>query len=114
RAGLDPRRPGDPVHLEHLAELAQIDRDRAAISVADPRLDAADHAGPAAVRNRGDALIGTPRQHLLHLGLVARAGNQVGRVVDLTAKAANDVPVRLAETVRNPLVAIGGEEVLEG
>jgi hypothetical protein len=36
-------------------------------------------------------------------------GDEVGRVVDLSAEAANDVAVRLAERVRDALVRIGAE-----
>jgi hypothetical protein len=36
-------------------------------------------------------------------------GDEVGRVVDLSAEAANDVAVRLAERVRDALVRIAAE-----
>ncbi len=43
-------------------------------------------------------------EHLLDLGLVTRAGDEVGRVVDLAAEAADDVAVGLAERVGDALV----------
>ena len=108
------RCPRDGVDLEHLVEASEVDRHCAAIAVPDPRLDPADHAGPASVRDRGDPLVGAPRQHLLHLGLVTGPGDEVWRVVDLAAEAADDVAVGLPEPVRDALVGVGGEEVLEG
>ena len=98
--GLDPRGARDRVDLEHPVERAEVDRHRARVVVADPRLDPADDAGPAAVGDRRRAGVGAPGEHRLDLGLVARPGDQVGRMLDLAAKAADDVAVGLAERVR--------------
>ena len=53
----------------------------------EPRLDPADDAGAAAERDHRGALGLGPAQHRLDLGLVARAGDQVGRVLELAAEA---------------------------
>ena len=109
--GLDPRRARDPVDLEHPVERAEVDADRARVVVADPRLDPAADAGAAPERDRGGALVGAPGEHRLDLGLVAGAGDEVGGVVDPTAKAADDVAIRLAERVHDPLAAIVADDL---
>ena len=109
--GLDPRRPRDRVDLEHPVERAEVDRHRARVVVADPRLDPADDAGAAAVGDRRGAGVGAPREHRLDLGLVARAGDEVGRVLEPAAKAADDVAVGLAERVRDALAAVVGDDL---
>ena len=78
-AGLDPRRPRDVIHLEHAVEATQVDRHRPGVGVADSRLDAPDHAGPAPVGNRRQALVRAPGEHRLDLALVARIGDQIRR-----------------------------------
>ncbi len=67
------------------------------VVVADARLDSADDAGATAVGDHCCSLVGTPVEHRLDLALVARPGNEVGRMLDLTAHAADDVAVGLAE-----------------
>jgi hypothetical protein len=44
RPGRDPRGAGDAIHLQHTCELAKVDRDSAAVAVADVGLDAASDA----------------------------------------------------------------------
>ena len=82
----------------------EVDRDRAAVPVADPRLDPADDAGAAAVGDRRRTLLLAEAEHRLDLGLIAGEGDQVGWVGKLAAKAAHDVAVGLAERVAEPLV----------
>jgi hypothetical protein len=109
RAGLDPRRPRDAIDLHDISEAAHVDADGAAISVAHPGLDAADHASPAAVGNRRQLLLGAPAQDLLEVALIPRMRHQVRRVIDLAAKAADHVAIGLAERVADPLVGVGAE-----
>ena len=81
-ARLNPRRARHRVHLQHPVERAEVDRHRAGVAVADPRLDPADDARPAAVGDRRRARVRAPLEHRLDLGLVAGARDQVGRVVE--------------------------------
>ncbi len=110
-AGLDSRRARDLVDLEHPIERAQVDRHRARVAVSDAGLDPADDAGPAAVRDRGGAGVGAPLEHRLDLGLVARPGDEVRRMLDLAAKAAHDVAVGLPERVGDALAPIGADDL---
>jgi hypothetical protein len=99
----DARGPRLGVDLEHPIEPSKVDRDRAAVTVADPRLDPTDHAGPAAVGDRRRALLLAERQHCFDLRLVAWPGDEVGRVWELAANAADHVAVGLAEPVAESL-----------
>src|SRR5262249_35684428 len=54
-----------------------------------------------------------PAQHGLDLGLLAREGDQVRRVLELASEAAHHVPIGLPERVRRPLVLLVGEQVAE-
>ena len=74
---------------------------------ADGGRDAADDAGAAAVGDRGDALGGAPLEQALDIGLVARARDEVGRVLEVPAEAAHDVAVGLAERVGGARVRVG-------
>jgi hypothetical protein len=111
RPSLDPRCQRLRVHLQDPIEPAQVERDER--PVAQPPLDAADDAGPAAEGDGGGALGLTPAQHRLDLRFVPREGDQVRWVLELPAKAAHHVAVGLAQRVRDPLVALVREEVAE-
>ena len=112
-ACLDPGGARDIVDLEHPVEAAEVDRHRAGVSIADPRLDASDDAGAAAVGDRSQPLVGAPGEHLLDLSFVGGMGDEVRRVLDLAAEAVDHVAVRLPESVRNPLVGVGAEQARE-
>ena len=111
RPGLDPRRQRLGVDLEHAVEAAQVEADERPL--AEATLDPADDAGPAAERDHRRALGLAPAHHDLDLRLVARPGDEVGRVLELAAKAAHEVDVGLAERVRDPLVLLVAVEVPE-
>ena len=72
----------------------------------DARLDAADDARAAAERDDRRADVGRPFEHALDVGLVARARDDVGRVVDPPAERAHDVAVGAAVRVPHALVAV--------
>ena len=111
--GLDARRPRDVIHLEHPVEATQVDRHHPGVGVAHPRLDPADHARPAPIRDRRQPLLGAPREHHLDLALVAGMGDQVRRVLDPAPESAHDVAVGPAERVRDALVGVGAEQMGE-
>src|SRR5919197_5286191 len=114
RARLDARGAGGRVDVQQAREAAEVDRDRAAELLPYPGLHAAHDARPPAVRDRCDALGRTPIEDPLDLVLVAGVRDEVRRIVDLPAKAADDVAVGLAQRMRYPLVAIAGEDLTEG
>src|SRR4029077_17675916 len=55
---LNPRGLGDRVDLEDAIHALQVDADDTGVLLAHPWLDPADHAGAAAVGNRGGLLVG--------------------------------------------------------
>ena len=104
RAGLDARRARGAVDLEQRVEPAQVERHRRPL---DARLDAADDARPAAVRDDHGAGVRGPGQHALDVGLVARVGDDVGRMVEAAAEGADEVDVALAVGVARAIVGVG-------
>src|SRR5690348_11723254 len=99
-AALDTRRARDLVELEQPVQRAEVDRDGPLARRRDARRDPADDRRAAAVGDRGDALIRTPLQKPLDLALVARARDEVGRALEATVEAVDDVGVGLAQGVR--------------
>ena len=97
----------DRVDLEHAIKRSEVDRHRSLVAVADPRLDPAHHARPAAEGDGRGAGVGTPGQHRLHLVLVPWPGHDIRRVVDATLEGADQVPVALPVGVRDPLLQRG-------
>ena len=89
RPSLDPRRQRLRVDLQHPVQPAQVERDDRPLP--EPRLNAADDAGPAPERHHRRALRLAPAQHHLDLRLVARQGNQVRRVRELPPEAPHDI-----------------------
>jgi hypothetical protein len=51
RAGLDARRAGDLVDLQHTVEPPQVDRDRPRVALPDRRFGTPDDPGPSSVGN---------------------------------------------------------------
>jgi hypothetical protein len=91
----------------------EVDRDRAVVAVADPRLDAADDARAAAEgddRRVGDL---APLEHRPELVLVAWVGDRIRRMVEAPAERAHDVAVGLAVGVRGALVGVRGADLGE-
>ena len=113
RPGLDARGPRHGIDLEHAVERAQVERDSTRVAVAHGRLDTANHARPAAVRDRGRARVRAPFEHGLALALVARERDHVRRVVEAAAEGAHDVAVGLAVGVRGALVQLGRADLGE-
>jgi hypothetical protein len=113
RARRDPRGPRGAVDLQHPVQVAKVDADHAAIAVAHIGLDPADHAGPAAERDRRDAGIAAPVQHRHQLVLAAGEGHEIGRVRIIAAEGPHQVAERPAVRVGRPVVGIGAENRLE-
>jgi hypothetical protein len=111
RPRLDARRARHVVDLEDTVESREVDRHRARVGVADPRLDASDDARPAAEGNRGRARAGAPLEQRLDVALVPGPRHQVGRVVDPPAEGTHEVAVGAAVGVRDTLVAIVADYV---
>src|SRR3954452_16397535 len=82
-ARLHARRQRDPVHLQNAVERAQVDRYRL-VELAG--LEAAHHAGAAAIWNRRGADVRAPLEHVLDVVLLARVCDNVGRIVDPPAE----------------------------
>src|SRR6185437_4727493 len=87
RAPLDESCTRDLVDLEHAAQAAEVDRDGAVVGGADVGLDSPHDTGAAAVGNRGHTLGRAPGEQPLHVELVARASDEVRRVLEAAAKA---------------------------
>src|SRR4030081_1450407 len=101
------------VDLEHAVECLDVDADDAGAAAIDPRLDPADHAGAAAERNHRGPGIQGPFEHGLDLGLVARARDYVGWVLELPAEPPDDIAVGASERVQRTLVVIGEADALQ-
>ena len=106
-AGLDPRGAGDLVDLEYPIERLEVDGDDALEAAVDDRLNAPDHARPAAERDHGGAGAERPLEHGLDVSLVTGAGDDVRRVGEVAAERADDVAIRAAEAVQRALVVVG-------
>ena len=113
RAGPDQRRAGDLVDLGDPAQPAEIDRDRAPVAVPDPRLDAADDAGAAAERNRGEPALGAELEQAPDVVLIAGERDQVGRSLEAAAEAADDVAVGAAHGMPDPIRRRVAEDLRE-
>src|SRR5204863_7491947 len=112
-AGLNARGPRGGVDIQHAAEPAQVDRDRAPELLPHPGLHAADNARAAPVGNCCNALRRTPLEDPLDVLLGARMRDQVRRVIELAAKIADHVVVGLAEGMDDTVVSVSGEELFE-
>ena len=80
-------------------ERLEVDRHRTVEAVGDPRLDAADDARAAAVRDDRRVRAAGPLEHGLDLAPVAWARDEVGHVGVPAAQAADGVEVRLPARV---------------
>ena len=90
----------------------QVDRDRAVVArAATSGVTPPTTEVPAAEGDRRDALARAPLEHPLDVGLIARARDEVGRMVEVPAKAADDVRVGLAQGVRGARVVVVGADV---
>src|SRR5258708_19044867 len=80
------------IHLDNLAEIAQIKRDgRLIAKPIDARLDTAADARPAPERRQRGANPADPVHHSGNLRFVARIGDQVGRAVVVAEHGAHVV-----------------------
>src|SRR5215469_4571236 len=93
--------------------MAEVDADRAAITVTYVGLHAADHAGATAERDRRDPGVAAPLEHRYQFVLAARERHQIGRSRVLTAEGAHQIAKRLAVCVRGPLVRVRAERRLK-
>ena len=113
-------RPGDPgpenglaghlVEGDQPVEAAQIKRHHGAELAAD-RIEPADHAGAAAERDHGDAVLGAVAQDRGDGVVVAGQQHGVGRVLDAGVLAPQQVEGGLAAGAQQP-IAVGGAAVL--
>ena len=108
RPRLDARRPRERVDLEHPVERAEVHRHRRPVA---GRLDAADDARAAAVRDRDRARVLAPGEHALEVGLVRRTRDHVRRRVEAAPERPDDVAVGLSVRVRRARVGVRGTDV---
>jgi hypothetical protein len=98
-AGLDVRRPGDPIDLEDLIEPFEVEADRGAAW----RGDAADDRGAATPGHHRDARVAAPVEHRRDLVRGARAHHQVGDLGDVPVERPDHVPEGVAVSVPEPI-----------
>src|SRR6202042_3811372 len=101
------------IHLDHLAQSREVDRDRSVVAGVHDRLHPADHARPTPVGDRGDALGCAPLQELLDVALVTRRSDEVRRMLEMAAEAEHDVRIGLTECMGSTRVRIGGTDTGE-
>ena len=98
------------IDLEHPVEVREVERDGAAVAVADVGLDAADDARPAAVRDHRRARRRRPVEQRPDVVLAARKGDHVRRVGELAAECPHHVPERLPVGVGRAVVGGIGDD----
>jgi hypothetical protein len=103
RPGLDARGARDRVDLEYAVEAPEVERHRAVVARVRDRVDAADHARPAAVRGHGEALRVGSLERAEDAGLVVRPHHRVGQVREVAAHGTHDVQVRRAVRVQGAI-----------
>jgi hypothetical protein len=109
RARRDSRGMRGTVDLQHSLQVLKVDADRAAITVTDVGLDAADHAGAAAERDRRGTGVAAPIQHRDELVLAPGKCHQVWCVRVVAAEGADQIAERPAVGVGGPLVRVRAE-----
>ena len=109
--GLDPRRHRLRIDLQHPVEPSQVERDEGPIPKSS--LDPTDHTRPAAEGNDRRPLGLRPAEHSLDLRLVLGQRHQIRRILEFPPKSPHDVPIRLPQRPRNPLVLLIREQVTE-
>ena len=109
RARRDPRGPRGTVDLQHPLQVAEVDADRAAITVTYIGLDPAGHTGATAERDRRDTRIAAPFQHRHQLALAARECHKIRRMRVIPAKRTDQIAKRPAVRVGGPLVPVRAE-----
>jgi len=112
-AGLNPSGKGDRVDLEHPVEGAEVECHRGGVALAQPRLDAADDARPAAEGDRRGIRVRTPIEDRDDLLLRTRSGDQVRDVLVLAPESADDVAVGLAERMGEAVMLVVAGDLLE-
>src|ERR1039457_2438574 len=111
--GLNSCGARDPVHFHDLVQMHQIDRDRAAITVALGWFDSADHARAAAVWNRCNLRAVAPFEHRSQFFLIARKRNDVDRIRIVTPKRPPEIARSLAVGVAGAIVDAGRADRFE-
>ena len=106
-ARLDARGLRPLIDLEHPVERAHVQRHGGPVEA---RLDAADDARAAAEGDQRDLLGRAPVDDPCDVVLVARARDQVGRMVIAAAEGFDQVPVRLAACVGDALIRVVREQ----
>src|SRR6516164_4983655 len=114
-AGLDARRARGTVDFDDPVQMPQVERDRGPAPCAvDRRLDAADDAAAGAERYQRGLRAGGPIGDRSNLGLIARIGDGIGRVVVQTGETARVVRKRLAVSVGDPVVGFARTALSQG
>src|SRR6185369_8410447 len=113
-ARLDARRARRAIDLEHTVESSEVERDGAAPAAVEPRLDAADDARAAAVRDHREPLAGTPVENRGDVCRARRESDEVGRVWILAPQGTHDVAAGLAVGVAGAIRRIAREELRQG
>ena len=104
-AGLDAGGARGAVDFDDAVEMPQVERDRRpARGALDRRLDAADDAAAGAERDQRGLRAARPIGDRGDLCLVARIGDDIGRVVVLTGEPARIIRKRLAVGMGDPVV----------
>src|SRR6266436_6555834 len=97
------------IHLDDLAEIAQVKRDgRLIANPVDPRLDTAADARAAPERRQRGADPAGPVHHSRYLGFVIRIGDHVGRAVVVAEHGAHVVRIGFTVGVGCAVVAFAG------
>ena len=102
-ARLDARGARDAIDLEHAIEMREIDRYGARVCIVARQFDAADHARPAAVRDRRGSRGRAPIEERRDLRLAPRKGHDVGRIRIIAAKGADHVAKSFAVGMRGTI-----------
>src|SRR5579871_5123127 len=113
RAALDIRRARRPIYLEHLVEMHQVDRHRAAIVALSRRLDATDDAGASTIRRRCDLRAVAPFEDADDVLLIARKRHDVDGIRIVAAKRADEIARTLPVAVPRAIMRRGRADILQ-
>ena len=104
RPALDAGRPRYRIDFEHPAHAAHVHGDDAVVPFADVGGNPAHHRRAASVGHQRRPCLARPFHQRRRVGFVARVGDRVGGVGEVTGEDADRIGLRLSEAVQNPLV----------
>ena len=113
-AGLNARRLRGAIDLHNLVEVLHVDRDGAAIAIVLRRIDAADHACAAAVRNGRKALVLAPAKQLDDVPFGTGIGHRIRGIPELAAHGVGHIDGRCAVRVIEAVVFVRRADGFEG